>query len=189
MEQYRTVQGYEGLYEVSNYGRVKSLKFGKEKLLKPQADTKGYLFVDLCKDGKVKHHLVHRLVASTFIENPDNLPQVNHKDENKTNNNVENLEWCSHKDNCNYGTRNQRMAEAQRGMTKPWVAEALSIPIDMLTKSGEFIRQFQSAHEAERWLRSNGYPSASNAPINKCCKGRPNFNTAYGFKWCYAQGN
>ena len=104
MEVYRTVQGYEGLYEISNYGRVKSLNYnrtGKERIMKPAANTKGYLCVGLFKDGKMKSHRVHRLVASAFIENPDELPEVNHKDEDKTNNCANNLEWCLHKDNCN----------------------------------------------------------------------------------------
>lgn len=174
MEQFRTISDYEGLYEVSNYGNVKSLNYnrtGKEKILKPQADTKGYLFVILYKNGKKKHHKVHRLVASAFIENPDNLPQVNHKDECPTNNCLENLEWCTCEYNINYGTHNQR----------------ISIPVDMLTNSGELIRSFPSSAEAERWLRVNEFPSASHASINKCCKGK--LQSCYGFKWKYAQGN
>jgi hypothetical protein len=175
MEIFREISGYEGLYAVSNYGNVKSLKFGKEKILKPRADGDGYLYVTFCKNGKMKHHKVHRLVASAFIENPDNLPQVNHKDENPSNNNADNLEWCTQEYNHNYGTRNQR------------VAEALSIPVDILTKDGEFIRQFPSCMEAERWLRINGFPNANHSHINQCCKGKR--STAYGFKWRYAQVN
>ena len=178
MEVFRDIAGYEGMYQVSNEGRVKSLNYnhtGKEKLLKPAANTKGYLLVDLYKDGKMKSHRVHRLVASAFIDNTDNLHQVNHRDEDKTNNCVENLEWCTNEYNHNYGTRNQRVAEAN------------SIPVDMLIKDGEFIRQFPSSREAERWLRISGYPSASHSHIIQCCKG--NRNTAYGFKWKYAHGN
>lgn len=192
MEQFKTILGYEGLYEVSNFGNVKSLWYGKDKILKPQADGGGYLFVWLCKDGKQKIHKVHRLVASAFIPNPDNLSQVNHKDEDKTNNRVDNLEWCTQEYNLNYGTRNTRVAEAQRGVPRPYVVEALtnrtdqSIPIDMLTKDGEPICTFPSSAEAMRWLWNNGYPKAQNSRIIQCCKGREHYNTAYGFKWRYS---
>lgn len=109
MEEWKDIDGYEGLYQISNLGRVKSLKFGKEKILKPKKG-KGYLRIGLCKKGKYKHYYVHRLVASTFIENPYNLPQVNHKNEDKTNNSVDNLEWCTSKYNINYGTGHKRSA-------------------------------------------------------------------------------
>ena len=92
-----------GLYQVSNLGRVKSLgnsKTRKEKILKPEIRT-GYYSVNLCKSGKRKKHRVHRLVAQAFIENPKNLPVINHIDENKLNNCVENLEWCTHEYNMN----------------------------------------------------------------------------------------
>ena len=191
-EIYRTISGYDGLYEVSNYGNVKSLWFGKERILKPSADIKGYMYVSLWKNDKAKKYKVHRLVASAFIENPDNLPQVNHKDEDKTNNFVfvnedgtvdydkSNLEWCTNEYNHNYGSRNERAGETN-------INGKCSIPIDMLTKNSELIRTFPSAMEAERWLRINGYPKASNTHIIQCCKG--NRNIAYGFKWRYAQGN
>lgn len=110
MEIYKDIEGYEG-YKISNYGNVKSLKFGKEKILKQTKDKDGYLYVGLCKQGKIKMCKVHRLVAKAFIANPNNLQQVNHKDENKTNNNVTNLEWCTNEYNINYGTRNQRASK------------------------------------------------------------------------------
>ena len=104
MEEWRDIQGYEGLYMVSNLGRVKSLNYhrtGKERIMKPSDNGHGYLFVVLCKDGKDKNCRINRLVAQAFLPNPDNLPEVNHKDENKYNNCVENLEWCDRSYNVN----------------------------------------------------------------------------------------
>ena len=115
-------------YQVSNLGRLMSLNYrntGRAELMTPSDNGHGYLQVHLFKDGKYKTCNVHRLVAETFLENPDNLPQVNHKDENKTNNFVflnedgsvdkekSNLEWKSPKDNCNHGTRNERIAKTR----------------------------------------------------------------------------
>ena len=113
IEEWRPIEGYEGLYEVSNTGRVRSLdmyvkgksyRLHKGKVLSPGKNKNGYLKVNLHYNGKRETITVHRLVAQAFIENPDNLPQVNHKDEDKTNNNVDNLEWCDVKYNLSYGT-------------------------------------------------------------------------------------
>lgn len=123
MEIWKDIENYEGYYQVSNEGRIKSLErivkgvgnggtFDKlipEKMMKLQTDK--YTSVTLTKDGTPHRVNVHRLVANAFIPNPDNLPEVNHKDEDKTNNKVENLEWCSRDYNQQYGTKNQRMAE------------------------------------------------------------------------------
>ena len=123
-EIWRPIEGYEGLYEVSNTGRVKSLNryvkgkgesysLQKGRVLSPGKDKNGYLFVILTCNGKRKMFLVHRLIAQTFILNPDNLPQVNHKDEDKSNNRVENLEWCTAKYNNNYGTRKDKVRDTK----------------------------------------------------------------------------
>jgi hypothetical protein len=116
-EIWKEIKDYEGLYQISNLGRVKSLekKVGfrkrKEKILKQHFDKDGYVKVYLCKNSKVKFLSVHRLIAQAFIPNPDELPQINHKDENKANNKIENLEWCTCKYNINYGTRTKRQKE------------------------------------------------------------------------------
>ena len=113
-EIWKDVKGYEGLYQISNLGRVKSLRYNKsqkEKILKAGSGTHGYQLVVLCKKGKHKTTLIHRAVAYTFIPNPNNFPDVNHKDENKSNNCVENLEWCTKKYNQNYGNRNKKCSE------------------------------------------------------------------------------
>ena len=117
-EEWRDIRGYEGLYQVSNLGRVKSLKdrYGnyREKILTP-GNNRGYLQVNLYKDGKRKTYRVHKLVAEVFIDNSNDYKEINHKDEDKTNNRVENLEWCDRKYNANYGTINKRISEKQRG--------------------------------------------------------------------------
>ena len=120
-EIWKDIPGYEGKYEVSNLGNVRSLNYnrsGEPKLLK-QGNVNGYKVVILYKDGKKKTCNVHRLVAMTFIPNPDNLPIVNHKDEDKSNNNVNNLEWCTYKYNNTYGTARERAGKKMRGENHP----------------------------------------------------------------------
>ena len=167
METWKSIAGYEGLYEVSDLGRVKSLWYGKEKILKPGKSTGGYLHVALYKNGKAKNSKVHRLVAEAFIQNPNNLTTVNHKDEVKTNNVAGNLEWMSLKDNLNYGTHNKRMAES------------LSKQVQMLYKStGELLATFPSTREAERITGIN------KGHISQCCNGKR--KSAGGYIWRYA---
>jgi hypothetical protein len=117
-EIWRAVVGYEGLYEVSNLGNVRSLNYGntgKCKLLKLCFDKYGYLQVGLCKNKKRKMCRVHRLVAITFILNLMKYPAVNHKDENKINNKVENLEWCTVEYNNAYGKHQERVNKSRKG--------------------------------------------------------------------------
>ena len=109
MEEWKNVIGYEGLYEVSNKGNVRNVR--RNTLLKLSKTNDGYIQVHLYKNGIRTGFKVHRLVAQAFLLNNDNLPMINHKDEDKTNNRVENLEWCNHKYNMNYGTRNIRSKE------------------------------------------------------------------------------
>ena len=119
------IEGYD-FYEVSNLGRVRRLesvvngKSGSKrkisgKILKPGVNM-GYLIVNLCKNGVRRNCYIHRLVSQAFLPNPDNLPCVNHRDENKQNNSVENLEWCTQKENVNYGTRTKRASTGREGM-------------------------------------------------------------------------
>ena len=122
-EEWRDIKGYEGLYQVSNLGRAKSLKYrgheGCIGILTPRLDGKEYETVALYKEGKVRNTKIHRLVAQAFIPNPNNYPQVNHKDENKINNNVSNLEWCTILYNNCYGTRLKRVSDKNKGEGNP----------------------------------------------------------------------
>lgn len=120
-EEWRDIEGYLGLYQVSNKGRVKSLNYnrtGKEQILKNILEPTGYYRVNLAKEGKWKHFTVHRLVCNAFIPNPNNLPCINHKDENKQNNSLQNLEWCTVKYNINYGTARLRQAQKNKKNVK-----------------------------------------------------------------------
>lgn len=133
-EIWKDIAGYEGLYQVSNLGRVRSLDrtiqyfrqgvlniaHRKGKLMKQNYTSDGYFMIYLRKDNIDKYYAVHRLVAQAFIPNPDNLPYVNHKDEVKDNNCVDNLEWCTHTYNCNYGTAIERMRQKVTGKPKNW---------------------------------------------------------------------
>ena len=171
-EVYKDIEGYEGLYQVSNKGRVKSLKNNKtkkEKILKPFI-VKGYLQVILCKNNTIKGLKIHRLVAKSFIENPNNYPCVNHKDECKTNNVVENLEWCTQKYNINFGTRNKRTSEKLINRNDK------SKQVYQYTKDGELIKVWESTRECGR----NGFDQRH---ISDCCLGKQ--KTHKGYIWSY----
>ena len=155
-EIWKAIDSYEGLYEVSNTGLVRSLKFGKMKILQPRNNGYGYLHVVLCKDRKAKNMCVHRLVANAFILNPNNLETVNHKDENKLNNNVSNLEWLNRGDNIRYSNNK---------------------PVLQLDKVGNVVKQFSSISEASKQTGIN----MSN--ICQACRSR--LKTAGGYVWLY----
>ena len=169
IEIWRPVVGYEN-YEVSNLGRVKSLNYnktGREEILKHKI-VKGYLRLNLCKDSKTHSFFIHRLVAQAFIPNPDNLPQVNHIDECKTNNRVENLEWCSAKYNTNYGSRTEKVIKALTNRSD------CSKPIEQILNGG-VIATYPSISEA---ARQTGLFIPS---ISSCCLGKT--KTTGGFEW------
>lgn len=195
-EIWEDIKDYEGLYQVSNLGNVKSLErkswnghkwfIKKEKTLKPRPLKSGYLRVSLCKDGIVKDYLIHRLVAIAFIPNTDNLPEVNHKDENKENNCYFNLEWCDGKYNINYGTAIERATKnkpSMKGENNPMYGMSgelapSSKKVVQLTLEGKFIKIWDSIKEASDSLGLNS------SSISKCCKGERLKKTG-GFKWKY----
>ena len=158
-EIWKDIKGFEGIYQVSNLGRVKRVKTGR--ILKSDMNSKGYLRVGLCKNSIKSNKRVHRLVAETFIPNPDNKSEVNHIDENKTNNSLDNLEWMTTKENINHGTRNERV----------------SIPIITTNiKTGEST-EFYGISECARQLGLN----AGN--ITSVLKGRLKQTKGYTFKY------
>lgn len=174
IEEWRPVVGYEGLYEVSNLGRVASLNYngtGKRKELKPTKAHHNYLNVRLYKEGEWKGVRLHRIVANAFIPNPDKLPEINHKDENPTNNAVSNLEWCSHKYNCNYGDRINRH---RKSMTNGKLSKAV-----VATLPDGTIEHYPSQAEAARKLK------CSQGRISDACKGII-LTYHQGRRWSYA---
>jgi hypothetical protein len=165
-EIYRVIEGTNGKYSVSNKGNV----FNNEskKMLKQSLYANGYFGVYLYLDGKQHKKRVHRLVAEAFIGNASEEMQVNHKDEDKTNNSADNLEWVTLKENQNYGTRNKR------------ISDKLSIPVSQYTADGKYIRTFDSAIQADKVVGGKG----NGSDIIKVCKGKR--KTYKGYKWIYS---
>ena len=176
-ELWKDIKGYEGCYKISNTGKVLSLKrilhtsyhnrlhVTNERILKSHITRNGYELVSLNKDNKKDRYLVHRLVAEAFIPNPKSLPQVNHKDENKLNNHIENLEWCTAKYNGEYS----------RTLQKAYAA--IKRKVTQYTKTNVFIKTFESATYASR---QTGIKQSS---ITLACQGK--YKTAGGYVWKY----
>ena len=202
-EIWKDIQGYEGLYQVSNLGNVRSVdrtivdSLGREhpykgQILKPMLVAHGYLEVNLSKGDKRKPVNIHRLVAKEFIPNPHNLPEINHIDENKQNNAAYNLEWCTSKYNANYGTRNERVMCARMKNSK-WQKAIQdhtrklgkrygringlnnSKPVLQYSVDGKFIKEWVSMREVKREL------SIDNCSIARCCNGKQ--KTAGHYIW------
>ena len=189
-EIWKDIEGYEGLYQVSSHGRVKSLereytqwngsaqitRHTKEKIRGQFIERDGYAQVVLSKDGHAFTRRVHRLVAKAFIPNPDNLPFVNHKDETPSNNHVENLEWCTGIYNSNYGTRNEKLSVSRRKMMS-----SKNRPISQITLDGVEIARFESI-KAASLATGVGFSG-----ICHVCKGEPFRHTAGGYRWAFVE--
>lgn len=175
-EVWKPIPNYEGFYEVSNTGKVRSV-YRYKKVLKPMISNTGYERVDLFKNKNRKQFSVHRLVAMAFIDNPENKPFVNHKDESKTNNCVENLEWVTHVENCRYGTAIKRRTEhfdySKRRINNAGQIAACSKPIAQYSKDGQFICNWKSAAEC---CKANGWTQSN---VRRAVTGE--HKTAYGF--------
>ena len=177
-EIWKSIEGYEGYYEVSDFGNIRScervvshglgnsIRKLKKKTVKPWKDNHGYHVVSLSKDGVVRKYKVHRLVAETFIQNPDNKPTVNHINEIRNDNRVCNLEWATYQENNNHGYHNQR------------VSKTLSKGIVQLDKFGRKIAVFESANEAS-------LATGVHAANIKSCIHHTNRVLAGGYQWRY----
>lgn len=187
IELWKDIEGYEGLYQVSNTGKVKSLekkvKSGDRLITKPERiltqQKRGgrtgncYLCVDLWENNKMKMFSVHKLVALAFVPNPNNYIQVNHIDECKANNNAANLEWCDCKYNQNWGTRNARISKTKTNH------KSTSKTVLQYTRDGVFVAEYPSVNEVERVL---GFDEGH---ISACCIGKKGYKTSYGYVWKY----
>lgn len=170
-EKWLDIAGFEGYYQVSNTGRIKSFRKGKrygkpeEFILKSSIANTGYCQVTLYKPGTKKKFLVHRLVAEAFLDNPNNYQYINHKDETRTNNNVENLEWCTARYNNMYGTARLRSILTE------------GKPVSQCLPSGQHIATYTCVSVAAKINR------VDRATIICCCNGR--CSTAGGYVWKY----
>lgn len=184
-EVWKDIRGYEGLYQVSNLGNVRSLNYGHRGItrnLVPKVNNRGRPWVELAKDGRRKALLIYRLVAIEFIPNENNYPEVNHKDENVFNNRADNLEWCTRKYNIDYsfGLHPERRSKVDRSLHKTGRKNEnrKNLKVEQLDMDGNVIREWPNARSV---FNSTGMSDWS---ISECCRG--NRKKAYGFRWRYA---
>lgn len=177
MEEWKSIEGFSN-YVISNMGKVKSINYNKSinsKELTPHKLLNGYLGITLYDDFKKPHTLlIHRLVALAFIPNPNNYEIVNHIDEDRSNNCMNNLEWCNYKYNLNYGNRNRKLSASLTNNP------LTSIPVLQYSLNNEFIKEFPSISEAVRYLNCPNRGSGIKN-ISRSCNNRT--STAYGYKW------
>lgn len=184
MEIWKPIPSYEGFYEVSDLGRIRSVSHNVKhprnnnmnyqrngKIRRPRYDKNGYAIINLCKDGKIKTHKVHRLVAQAFIPNPNNYQQIDHINCKVFDNRVENLRWCTTQMNTQYREEHHEPGDRAR--------------YRIINKDNGM--EFRSSYDAALWLVKNGYTKRStnyktiSRTIRSCCSGRN--KTSYGFHW------
>lgn len=193
-EEWKDIQGYNGYYQVSNLGRVKSLsrnkwcskKTSKEILMKTRIGNNGYKKVGLSINSKQKTVSVHKLVAQAFIPNPNNYPVINHKDENPLNNRADNLEWCTYSYNSSYGTyqerrvKNTNFKERSKNIDYKYIGECtakkLSKKVYQYDKNMKLIKIWESSYEPQK----QGF---NQSLVTRCCVGRG--KTHKGFLWSH----
>lgn len=177
-EIWKAIVGYENFYEVSSMGRIRAIgttnregycRYKTPKILSGGIDKDGYVIIVLCNGSTHRTKRVHRIVANHFIPNPDNLPCINHRDENKRNNSIENLEWCTTKYNDNYGSHNTNLSKSLRNHPLK------SKPVIQLTKDGKFVAEYPSAREAQRVLKIKN--------ISTVCNGNGRLKSSGGYLW------
>lgn len=161
IEEWKDIDGYQGRYQVSNFGNIRNKM---HKALSQEITKNGYKRVTLTKDKKQKHYAVHRLVAKAFIDNSLNYPCINHKDENRGNNNVNNLEWCTYSYNINYGSRNFKVQNNSK-------------KVQQMDFAGNVLATYISVGFAAKIM------SVDPSNIYKCCDGKISY--AYDYKWKY----
>lgn len=180
-EIWKDIDGCNGVYQISNMGNVKSLNYmnhGIEKILKPKKNNKGYLWVEIRKNGEIGNFLVHRLVAMAFIKNPNNYPVVNHKDENTLNNNIDNLEWCTKSYNVRYSLERHPERKRRDNIRESEKYRRHKKKLLMIDNEGKVVNTFESVCSYCKETNRNSWS------IIECCNG--NRKTAYGYKWKFA---
>lgn len=178
-EVWKDIKDYEGLYQVSNMGNVKSLKFGKERILKECKNNDGYIQVGLFKNGKRKIYKVHRLVAETFILNIDNKQFIDHINTDRTDNRVENLRWCTHIENMNNPLTKEKMTINSYYLGKIGKDNKMSKKVIQYDNKGNFIKEWNCIRDIERELNLN------HSNISKCCNNNPKNKSVGGYIWRY----
>ena len=169
-EEWKNIRHFEGLYQISNFGFVRSLNYnktGKMQIMMLSQAPNGYYSVNLSKDGKIYHYYIHRLVAEAFVPNPNNYTEINHKDEDKSHNVWLNLEWVDHISNCTYGTRNSRISKNKSKHS-----------VNQYSVDGTFIKHWSSVYQIKQEL------GIDRAAINRVCQGKQ--KTSLGYVWRYS---
>ena len=183
-EIWKDIKGFEGRYQISNYGNVKSLRYcGRNEIrnLVPKVNNKGYEWVELIVNGKKNYRQIHRLVAEAFIPNTNNDPIVNHKDENPRNNRVDNLEWCDYKYNSRYYINLHRNDPNNKSFigraSGTFGAYKHKRPIAQIDKDGNIVKVWDYVEQVAR------IGKMSSSSVIRCCNGQR--KTAYGYTWHY----